>query len=106
MSGRADTGAGDGVRPGPAQQLARVTGYRAHRVGGGVQQVTGIRGGVRLAEPVPAVAVDQGDVHRPLPVGGQAEQVVGVSVPLAPPPMIAMTGRRLRARLAEDIPLA
>jgi hypothetical protein len=54
--------------------VARVAGQRAHRVGGGVQQVTGVRRGVRLAEPVSAVAVNQDDVHRP-PSDGEAEQV-------------------------------
>ena len=35
-----------------------------------------VRGGVRLAEPVPAIAVNQDDVHRP-PGNGEAEQVDG-----------------------------
>jgi hypothetical protein len=39
--------------------------------------MTGVRGGVRLAEPVLAVTVNQGDVQRPPPGGGQTEQVDG-----------------------------
>ena len=45
----------------PAGQVARVAGQRAHGVGGRIQQVAGMRGGIGLAEPVAAVPVDQGD---------------------------------------------
>jgi hypothetical protein len=53
-----------------------------------------MRGGVRLAEPVPAVGVDQRDARRRPPGGGLAEQVDGGQRAAGAPPMMAMTGRR------------
>src|ERR1039457_1365766 len=55
--------------------MIRITGLRAYPVGGGMQEVGGMAGGIGLAQPVAAVTVDEGDPElQPLP-GGPLEQV-------------------------------
>ena len=47
---------------GPADQVVQIAGQCAHPpVSGRIRQVSRMRGGVRLAQPVPAVLVDQGN---------------------------------------------
>jgi hypothetical protein len=63
----------DPVRRGPARQVARVSCDRAHPVGGRIQQVGGVCGGVRAAQPVLSPPVNQGDPQRHALRGGRPE---------------------------------
>jgi len=70
---------------GPAEQVGRVTGHRAHPGGERVQQVGRVRRRIGLAQPVPPQPVDQHDPQRVLPRGGRAEQVDGGQRAAGPP---------------------